>query len=286
MTVTAFANSGEPEHGRSDPELETLAGSTVSGWLHARPAVAGELKETIRAHTHVQELRRRADDAASAAEEAEEHAASRTTKLDPAGHRVLGLLAGTGLVVLLIVLDSIPLSWAAQAFGLDAAGSWLVTAILLVASIGAMVGFEVTHDDARRRALLATVTAGAYIALVVLRTQFLTTVSGASVPAAVLQSVLLSVISAGLVLCGSAVMARTRPLSLARARAAARRAQQAAAATRAAVRNADDRMQRHLGSLHQMLIPWALGSVAPDGVDHASWAAALDRAVRALFPGP
>jgi hypothetical protein len=133
--------------------------------------------------------------------------------------------------------------------------------------------------------VLAAVTSAAYVVLVILRTEFLTTVSGVSVPAAVLQSVLLSVISAGLVLCGAAVMARTRPPSLARTSAAARRARQAAAAAQAAARRAADRMHRHLGSLRQMLVPWILESAAPEGVDHASWAAALERAIRALFPG-
>ena len=45
-------------------------------------------------------------------------------------------------------------------------------------------------------------------------------------------------------------------------------------------------MQRHLGALRQMLlVRLSLGPAAPAGADHASWAAALERAVRALFPG-
>jgi hypothetical protein len=32
-----------------------------------------------------------------------------------------------------------------------------------------------------------------------------------------------------------------------------------------------------------MLLPWALRSAAPEGVDHATWDAALDQAIRALF---
>jgi hypothetical protein len=284
MTVTAFGEPGEPEHGRSDPALDAQASAAVSVWVHDHQAVAGELEEAVRAHTHLQELEGRARQAATTAAGAQQRAASLTSKLDPDGYRILGFGAGAAVVTGLTVLDAVPLNWAAQAFGLDAAGTWLVTGILLVASVGAMAGLEVTRGSARRRAALVAVIAAAYVALVVLRTEFLTTVAGASFPAALLQAVLLSAISAGLVLCGSAVMARTRSLSLDRARAAARRTRHAAAAAQAAARLAAEKVQRHLGVLRQMLIPWALGSAAPKGTDHASWTTALERAIRALFP--
>ncbi len=125
-------------------------------------------------------------------------------------------------MAVLLAFDAIPLNWAAQAFGLAAAATWLVTVIMLAASAGAMAGLELSRDDARlRRALLAIIGAG-YVALAVLRAAFLITVAGESLGAAILQAVLLSAISAGLVACGSAVLARTRPLALARAVAAAR----------------------------------------------------------------
>jgi len=264
--------------------LDAQASAAVSAWLHDHQAVADELEEAVRAHTHQQELEGRAREAATTAANAKQRVASLTSKLDPDGHRILGFAAGAAVVTALTVLDAVPLNWAAQAFGLDAAGSWLITGILLVGSVGAMAGLEATRGNARRRAALAAVIAAAYIALVVLRTQFLITVGGTSLPAALLQAVLLSAISAGLVLCGSAVMARTRQFSLDRARAAARRARHAAAAARTAAQRAAEKMQRHLGVLRQMLIPWALGSAAPAGVDHASWTAALERAIHVLFP--
>jgi hypothetical protein len=285
MTVSAFGGPGEPERGPSDLGLDAQASAAVSVWLHDHQAVASELEEAVRAHTHLQELEGRARQAATTAADAKQRMASLTSKLDPDGHRILGFGAGAAVITALTVLDTVPLNWAAQAFGLDSAGTWLVTGILLVASVGAMVGLELTRGNGRRRAALAAVIAVAYVALVVLRTQFLTTVSETSPVAALLQAVLLSAISAGLVLCGSAVMARTRSLRLDRARAVARRTRQAAAAAQAAAHRAAEKMQRHLGVLRQMLIPWALGSAAPAGVDHASWAAAIERAIRALFPG-
>ncbi len=285
MTATTVADRDEPERDATDPTLDAQASAAISGWLDEYPAVAGELAEAVRAHTHLQELRQRATLAADAAAEAEQRAATLAAKLDPADHRILGFTTGTVLVTIVIMLDAIPLNWAAQAFGLDAAGSWLVTGILLVASIGAMAGLEITRGNPRRRGVLGALLAAIYLALVVLRTEFLTSVAAESLSAAILQAVLLSAISAGLVLGGSAIMARTRPFSLARARADAQRARQAAGAAQAAARTAAEKMARHMGALRQILVPWALRSAAPEEADQASWAAALERAIRALFPG-
>jgi hypothetical protein len=285
MTATTMAERDEPERDATDPTLGVQAIAAISGWLDEHPAVAGELAEAVRAHTHLQELRQRAALAADVAAKAEQRAATRAAKLDPADYRILGFTAGTVLVAIVIMLDAVPLNWAAQAFGLDAAGTWLVTGILLIASIGAMAGLETTRGNARRRAALGALMVAAYLALVVLRTEFLTTVTAESPSAAVLQAFLLSAISAGLVLGGSALMGRTRPFSLARARAEEQRTRQAADTAQAAVRTAAEKMARHMGALRQILVPWALRSAAPEGADHASWAAALERAIRALFPG-
>ena len=284
MTVTTRVHSGGPER-EGGPALEAQASTALSLLVDDHPEVAGELEEAVRAYAHLQELEGRARQAASIAAAAQQRAACLTSKLDPGGHRILGFVAGAAIVTALTVLDAVPLNWAAQAFGLHGAGTWLITGILLVGSVGGMVGLEATRGTARRGAALAAVIAVAYIALVMLRTQFLITVAEATFPAALLQAVLLGAVSAGLVLGGSAVMARTRSLGLDRARAAARRTRQAAAATRATADLAAEKMQRHLGVLRQMLIPWALGSAAPAGADHASWTAALERAIRALFPG-
>lgn len=142
-------------------------------------------------------------------------------KLDPGDHRKLGFGLGLAIVAALVILDSVPLNWAAEAFGLDQTGTWLVTFILVVASVGAMLGLEITRGHPHRRGILTAVVTMGYLALLGLRTEFLITVSSESLPVALLQSALLTAISAGLVLCGSAVLARTRHLSHSQARAAA-----------------------------------------------------------------
>lgn len=287
MAVYTFTEQPEPgpdDRDHEDPILDAQASIALEGWLHDHSAVPGGIKDAVRAHVHLQELQRRTAEAERRERDAEHHEATLATRLDPAGHRVLGFAAGATLAILLVLLDGIPLNWAAQAFDLDSAGTWLVTLILVVASAGAMVGFELTRRDARRRALLAGTVAAGYLALLGLRTGFLITVASESLLVAVLQAAMLTAISAGLVLSGSAVLARTRSLALSRSRAAARRARQDAAAARADRQHAADMLRRHFGGLRMTILPWALGPAAPEGVDRARWAAALERAIRRLFP--
>jgi hypothetical protein len=284
MAINTFADHGEPDTDRDDTVLQAQASAALEQWLQDHPVVAGEIKETVRAHLHLQELDGRTREADKAVQEAEHRRGTLATKLDPGGHRIFGFTLGAALVAVLVVIDAIPLNWAAQAFGLDTAGTWLVTFILVVASLAAMLGLEVTRGHPKQRALLAAVMTAGYLALLGLRTEFLTTVAAESFLIAVLQAATLTAISAGLVLCGSAIIARTRPLSLSRAHHATWRARQGVADARTAQNQAAERLQRHIGGLRQMLLPWALGSPAPASVDRAHWAAALERAIRALFP--
>jgi len=267
----------------ADPGLQARATNTITQLLQKHPRIARDMRDTLRARVHLAELTDHADRAEKNEADTEQHESNLAVRLDPGDRRTLGFPLGLVIVVALTVLDAVPLNWAAQAFGLNSAGTLLVTFILVVASIGAMLGFELTRDHPRRRAVLAAVVSVGYLALLALRTEFLITVSSDSLVVAGLQSALLTAISAGLVLCGSTVLGRTRFPSHSRARAVARRAAQAAEDARAAELLAAEKLQRHIDALHHMLLLWALRSAAPEGVDHAKWDAALKEAIRALF---
>lgn len=290
MAVDSFIEHAEPGSGNArddshaDPILQAEANAALQRWLQDHPEVGGELTETVRAHIHLQELEARTREAERAQRTAEQRYATLLTRHDVAGHRIFGCTVGLALVVALVVLDATPLNWAAQAFGLDSGGTWLVTCILVAASISAMVGFELTSGHSRRRGLLAAAVGVAYLVLLGLRTQFLTTVAGESLPVALLQSAMLTAISAGLVLCGSVVLARTRSFTLSHSLEVVRRARRDAATARIAQGLASQKLQRHIGALWQMLLPWSLGTAAPAGVDRAKWAVALRQSVRQLFP--
>jgi hypothetical protein len=296
MSIETINDHAEPEPGRDDPAVRTEApsGATLADrataaimrLLNEHPEIAKEIKDLLRVGVHLQELTRRSDESSKAAADTEQRESNLAVKLDPAGHRTLDFGLGAAIAVVLMILDAVPLNWAAQAFGLGPAGTWLVTFILVAASVGAMLGFEITRGHPRKRGILTAVVAAGYIALLGLRTEFLVTVAGDSFSVALLQSAVLTAISAGLVWCGSAVLGRTRFFSHSRARAAARRAAQAAEEARKAQLQADETLRRHRGSLHHMLYPWALSLPSPAGVDHAKWTAALDDAIHVLFSAP
>jgi hypothetical protein len=279
VTVIGLENPAAPDH----PDPENLAVIGIAGWLREDRAAAEEHEEAMRAETHRHEMQRHMEAANRTLAEASARVSGLTDKLNLDGRRMLGFGLGSGIVLALVMLDVIPLNWAAQAFGLNSAGSWVVTMILLAASVGAMAGLEARRHDARRYTALVAVTLTAYAGLVALRTSFLVTVAGEAVGAALLQAVVLSAISAGLVFLGSAVMARMRPLRLSRAIAAARRARQAFEASEAALRQAEERLHRHRGVLRRQLIRQPLYSTVPPGVTHGDWVAALEQALHAQF---
>ncbi len=299
MTGMALADRQEPEpqhpvpphpapHPAPQHVVQTLdlqAGAALSAWLSDHPGAARELEEAAQARMHLQELDARASAAHASAADAERRAASTVIKLDPAGHKALHPVAAGFLLTALMLLDVLPLNWAAQAFDLPSGGSWLVTSILVVGSIAAMAALELTRQHQQRRGLLLAAIGIACLALIVLRTEYLTTVRLTGLTDALLQSVLLTAISGCLILCGSMILSRTRLPRMARAQSTARRARRAADDRAAARTLAAERMQRHFGALRQMMIPWALSSPPPAGVDHVSWTAALERAVRGLFAG-
>jgi hypothetical protein len=272
------------DDGYDDSILQAQASIAIERWLVETPSVIEALREAVRAHIHVMELASHAHVAQQTRQDAEQRHAALLTRHDPAGRQILGFMGGLTLIVLLVAFDTIPLNWAAQAFGLDASGTWLVTLILLVASIGVMLGFELTSDHPRHRGLLAAVAGTAYLVLLGLRTQFLVTVAAESLPVALLQSTFLTALSVGLVLSGSVVLARTRSFGLSRSSAAAGRARRAATEACDAHTRAVRRLQRHIGGIRQILLPWALSSSAPAKVDRAKWAAALEQAISRLFP--
>lgn len=220
MSIETIADHTEPDPTRDgtvrqteilpDATLADRASAAIMRLLQERSEIAKEIGELLRARVHLQELTRRTDQTKKVTDEAEQRESNLAVKLDPGGHRALRFGLGASIAIALMILDAVPLNWAAQAFGLNLAGTWLITFILVAASVGAMLGLELTRGHPRKRGVLAAVVAAGYIALIGLRTEFLATVAGDSFAVAFLQSAMLTAISAGLVWCGSAVLGRTR----------------------------------------------------------------------------
>ena len=143
VTVTGLDNPAKPDH----PDPEYLAVIGVAGWLREDRAAAEEYEEAMRADTHRHEMQRRMEATDRAHDDASVRVSGLIDKLNLDGRRMLAFWLGGAIVLALVMLDVIPLNWAAQAFGLNAAGSWVVTMILLAASVGAMVGLEAARHD-------------------------------------------------------------------------------------------------------------------------------------------
>ncbi len=281
MVSTALAGPDGAAARLAERSVDSQANAALSAWLRDYPPAARELEEAMRARIHHRELDERAQAARACAADAERRSASETVKLDPGGQRVIHPVAGSVLVAALVVLNAWLLYWGAQAFGLSLAGRWLVTGILLAASTAVIAALEASGEHRRRRLMLGAGVVIAGLALVALRTGFRIATGG--VVDALLRSVIFTSISACLILSGSMVLSRTCLPRMARAQAAARRSRRDAYARHAASAAAAERMQRHLGALRQLLIPWALSAAAPASVDHVNWTTALNRAVRGLL---
>ena len=117
LAEPGLGDPGDASH--ADAILQTEASAALQRWLQDHPEVSGELTETVRAHLHFQELETRTRKAERALTTAEQRYDTLLTRHDVGRHRILGCTAGLALVVALVVLDAVPLNWAAQAFGLD-----------------------------------------------------------------------------------------------------------------------------------------------------------------------
>ena len=210
MAVDTVAEHTEPEPGPYDPILEAHGNAALERWLPHHMTLVGEIEAILCAHLHLQDLVE-VSQAEQAARNAEWHHATLATTLDPASPSVPGFAFDAALVVL---LDAISLDWAAPAFDLDSAGGWVITFILVAASAPGMLHFEPTRRDARPSCLLAAVAAAVYLVLLELRIEFPAPIAGESLLVVLLQATTLIVISAVLVLVGSAMLARPGSLAL------------------------------------------------------------------------
>jgi hypothetical protein len=263
-----------------DVSAQPQAGGALNAMAQTNRHAARELNEAQQSRIHLLETAGDERQAGALADDKRKDLAAETTKADPAGVRVLTCWLGATLVAVLAALDVAPLNWGAQAFGLAIAGTWLITGILLVASLAAMLGFELTRANPRKRLALIIALVLAYGGLLLLRVQFLLTVEGESFGSALLQAALLTAVSAGLVLAGSAVMARTQHFRVAKAKAAVRRAEQVAENHATKRGEAEKRLRRHVAVLRSRVNT----SMVPAGADPATWAATLEREIQALFP--
>lgn len=263
--------------------LDIDTSNVLRAWF-ANPWAELKFSDAFQANARLQQEQKREAEAVRAVEDAEQQMIALLARTDPSEQQSIPFPIGAAIVACLLILEILPLNWAALAFGLSAVSTWIVTAILVTASAGAMVGLRLTRKNPRPRAILWAVIAAAYVALVLLRAEFLITVATVLALAATLQAVLLNAVWVGLSVCGAIVMSRTRSLRLNQAIGDARRARRHLAAQRAARERANQDVQREWAVLQEMLRIWTLNSAIPPTVSQADRIDELERALFALFP--
>jgi hypothetical protein len=267
----------------SDSTLDIDTSAELRAWF-ASPSVEAKFSEAFQANARLQQEQQREAEAARAAERAVRRVNDLITGLELGENRFIAFPFSTAIVAFLLLMDVIPLNWAAQSFGLSTTVTSIFTAILVAASGGAMAGIKLTRKNPRGRAVLLALIIAAYVALISLRTQFIVTVLSVSVLTAILQAVLLNAVSAGLLVCGTMVMVRTRPPKVERAIGDVRRARRRLEMQRAARKRADYSMQEHWAVLQDMLRRWTISSGITFSVSEVDKVDALERALLDLFP--
>jgi hypothetical protein len=191
------------------------------------------------------------------------------------------------IAVLLAGVDAVPSYFTAQAFGLDQTATLVIT-MLLVAALGAVM-WLLSLFSARRQAragwIVEVVLGIGLVMMMILRAQFLAATSGSSPATALMQAGALTAMTGGLVAVGYIVLERRKPKVVAVAeRTGGQRRVTAAETTTVAKRlraNADDARR----GLDNYIVPHALKTNPPEGLDHHRFVAALRAVVLDLLVG-
>jgi hypothetical protein len=273
---------GQSEPAPPLPPANNLAHRAVHALISHQPQFQKAMRQASDSHLDHETHRQAALAADQAAADARKFAQFVRSLRDPGRRRRLALLLGVALVTALLGADSPLLYWAAEAFDQSPAGTTIITCLLFAASAAVALHLEVAR--ARRRAVLWVVAAG-YLALFLLRADYLMAVGGLGLAGALLQAGLLTALSALLLAASTTVLGRTVTPEIHRAEKAARQADALARQAHDAERAAASQCERHIGALTGWVLDEVNGDI-PAAADLADWQGQLGRAVAARVGHP
>ena len=262
--------------------VHNLAHRAVHALIGNQPQFQKAMRQATDSHLDHETHRQAALAADRAAADAHKLAQFARSLSDPGRRRRLALLLGAALVTALLGADSPLLYWAAEAFDQSPTGTTVITCLLFAAS--AAVALYLEAASTRRRAVLWAVTLG-YLALFLLRADYLMAVGRLGLLGALLQAGLLTALSALLLAASTTVLGRTVTPEIHRAERAARQADGHARQAHDAERAAASQCERHIGAL----TGWVLADVNDDiaaAADLTDWQDHLRRAVAARVGHP
>jgi hypothetical protein len=257
-----------------------LAQQAIHALVGNQPQLQKALRQATDGHLDHEAHRQAALGADQAAAGARNQAQFLRTLRDPARRRRLALSVGAVLVASLLGADIPLLNWAAEAFDQSPTGTLIITGLLFAGTVAAALYLEAAGP--RRRPVLWMVAVG-YLALFLLRTDYLVAVGGLGLLGALLQAAVLTALSAGLLAASTTVLRRTVTPEIHRAEKTAREADRHASQAHEAKRAAAAQCERHIGAL----TAWVhdAGDIPP-GVGLTDWHNHLERAVAARVGHP
>ena len=200
----------------TNPKVDAavIATALVHKVLSGDEVTRDELHQAEASRRRAQQAAGRATERRDALAQAKEALRSLRTRLDP--EAILSIpprwaWGGAGICAL---FDAVPAYWASQALDLDQADTLVVTVMLMAALTGAMVFLDTSNKRSHGHLVEGVVAAG-FVLLFVLRVVFLATVGSEPLALALLQSVALTAISAGLVAIGTYLLRRRLPVAVA-----------------------------------------------------------------------
>ena len=276
--------------GPDEPVDPPATGSGQSPLSYAMHAIGTLLSESPLANEQFHEARHDRAEAdrldSEAAEsgrrgaDAEARAAAERRKANP--HERINRRLGTGLAVVLALLDALPAYWSAQAFGLDQPSTLILTVLLCAALGGGMWLLDLFSRQHRRSALhiLEGALAAGFLGIFALRLNYLQVTGGEDFLSSAIEALALTAISAALVTIGFVVLSHRTPKAVANAERIAREAAHSGAADAAAAARA--KAARSRAALEDTLVTWAL-THEPAGITHEQFLQAVGQAIDTLL---
>jgi hypothetical protein len=276
-----------PEGGPITPTERDLAGPVLKQILSDSPGFEVQFRETMAKEQVAQRAEAESEKATKAAKDAAADTATARHGSDPMSEHELSRVLALEIAVGLSLVDAVPSYFTAQGFGLDQTATVIITVLLVAALASAMWLMALFTTKGRRHArrVVEIIVGIGLVVVTILRAQYLTATSGGSPAEALLQAVVLTAMSGGLVAMGYIVLEHRKPKVV----ATAERTGSQRDAT--AVENADTAKRLRASAddarrgLDNYIVPYALKSDPPAGLDHHRFVDALRAVVRALVVG-
>ncbi len=283
MTLHTVTGPDDPDDRPENPPGSSplsCAIHEIGTLLSESPLAREQFQEARHDQTEADRFEAEAKQLGQRSTDAEARAAAERRKANP--HERINRTFGTGLAVVLALLDALPAYWSAEAFGLSQASTRILTVLLCAALGGAMWLLDLFSRQYHRSALriLECALGVGFIGMFVLRLDYLQVTGGQGVVSSAIEAAALTAVSAALVVVGFVVLSHRTPKALANAERIARETADSGAVRAAAA--ARTKAARSRAALEDTVVTWIV-SHEPAGISHEQFLRAAGQALDILL---